>query len=80
MIVNQSEMRHTMLHSSIADSSDNILWSWLIWATAAPAETTYSELTIMDRNLGALGVGDVTCRGLMYEWGSITNDHCIESN
>ena len=54
---------------AIYDSSDNILWSWLIWATDAPVETTYSGLTIMDRNLGASGIGDVTCRGLMYEWG-----------
>lgn len=54
---------------AIYDSSDNILWSWLIWATDAPSTTTYDGLGIMDRNLGANGTGNVTCRGLMYEWG-----------
>lgn len=54
---------------AVYDSSDNILWSWLIWATEVPSETTYDGLTIMDRNLAAIGTGNVQCRGLMYEWG-----------
>lgn len=48
---------------------DEILWSWLIWTTDAPAVTTYGGLNILDRNLGATGTGDVACRGMMYEWG-----------
>lgn len=54
---------------AIYNTSGTILWSWLIWATEAPSTTTYEGLGIMDRNLGAIGTGDVTCRGLMYEWG-----------
>ena len=54
---------------AVVDNDDSILWSWLIWSTVAPSETEYSGLTIMDRNLGALGTGNVSCRGLMYEWG-----------
>jgi len=48
---------------------DEILWSWLIWTTEKPAVTNKDELLIMDRNLGAVGTGNVYCRGMMYEWG-----------
>ncbi|MBQ2222218.1 MAG: hypothetical protein II421_02290 [Bacteroidales bacterium] len=48
---------------------DEILWSWLIWATEKPSETLKDGLLIMDRNLGAVGTGNVYCRGMMYEWG-----------
>ncbi|MBR5018530.1 MAG: hypothetical protein IKX53_02710 [Bacteroidales bacterium] len=54
---------------AVVDDSDNILWSWLIWATDAPSTTTYNDLGIMDRNLGATATGNVACRGMMYEWG-----------
>ena len=54
---------------AVYDSEGTILWSWLIWTTDTPSETTYDGLTIMDRNLAAIGTGDVQCRGLMYEWG-----------
>ena len=47
---------------------DEVFWSWLIWATAVP-ETIESGFSIMDRNLGALGVGTVEYRGCAYEWG-----------
>ena len=47
---------------------DEVLWSWLIWATEVP-ETIESDFSIMDRNLGALGVGAVAYRGCAYEWG-----------
>lgn len=50
---------------------DQVLWSWLIWATEEPVVTPIldKDLIIMDRNLGATGTGNVGCRGLMYEWG-----------
>lgn len=48
---------------------DEVLWSWLIWATDAPESVDYGSLVVMDRNLGALGVGAVTYRGFAYEWG-----------
>lgn len=54
---------------AVVDDSDNILWSWLIWATDAPSTTTYNDVGIMDRNLGAIATGNVACRGMMYEWG-----------
>ena len=54
---------------AVVDDSDNILWSWLIWATDAPSITTYNDLGIMDRNLGATATGNVACRGMMYAWG-----------
>ena len=55
---------------AVYDSKKTILWSWLIWAIGEePTETTYDGLTIMDRNLAAIGTGNVQCRGLMYEWG-----------
>lgn len=54
---------------AVYDSEGTILWSWLIWATEKPNETVSNGLTIMDRNLAAIGTGDVECRGLMYEWG-----------
>ena len=54
---------------AVYDSEGTILWSWLIWATDAPTTTTSGGLKIMDRNLAAIGTGNVQCRGLMYEWG-----------
>ena len=54
---------------AVYNSDGTILWSWLIWATETPDEITYEGLTIMDRNLAAIGTGNGQCRGLMYEWG-----------
>ena len=53
---------------AIYDSSDNILWSWVIWATPAPGTTTHKGATFMDRNLGAIDVGNCM-RGFLYQWG-----------
>ncbi len=53
---------------AIYDSSDNILWSWVIWATPAPGTTTHQGATFMDRNLGAIDVGNCM-RGFLYQWG-----------
>ena len=58
------------------DSEGNILWSWHIWCTDAPADVALSyggaSATFMDRNLGALsatkGDGLIT-HGLYYYWG-----------
>lgn len=54
---------------AVYDSEGTILWSWLIWTSEVPAETTHEGLVIMDRNLGAVGIGNVGCRGMMYSWG-----------
>ena len=53
---------------AIYDSSDNILWSWVIWATPYPDTMTHNGVTFMDRNLGAIDVGNCM-RGFLYEWG-----------
>lgn len=53
---------------AVVDSDGNILWSWLIWATPAPGTMTYNTKTFMDRNLGAINVGNCM-RGFLYEWG-----------
>ena len=53
---------------AVYDNSNNILWSWLIWATPEPGTTTHNEKTFMDRNLGAINVGNCM-RGFLYEWG-----------
>ena len=54
---------------SVYNADNNILWSWLIWTTDTPNETTYDGLTIMDRNLGQWGTGNGEYRGFCYEWG-----------
>lgn len=50
---------------------DEVLWSWLIWAGEEPEEVVCvsEDLAVMDRNLGAQGVGSVPYRGCAYEWG-----------
>lgn len=53
---------------AVYDSEGTILWSWLIWATPEPGTTTHNEKTFMDRNLGAINVGNCM-RGFLYEWG-----------
>ncbi|MBP5390364.1 MAG: Ig-like domain-containing protein [Bacteroidales bacterium] len=46
---------------------DEILWSWMIWATPAPGDVEYNGSLFMDRNLGATTLnGD---RGFLYQWG-----------
>ncbi len=53
---------------AVYDNSDNILWSWLIWATSAPTEQTAGSEKFMNCNLGAISVGNYNS-GFCYEWG-----------
>ncbi len=53
---------------AIYDSEGTILWSWLIWATPEPGTMTHNEATFMDRNLGAIDVGNCV-RGFCFQWG-----------
>ena len=49
---------------------DEILWSWLVWATEKPATMQIEDLGIMDRNIGALNVdADMYKIGFEYQWG-----------
>lgn len=57
---------------AVYDSSDNILWSWLIWATTEPGTKTHNGRTFMNKNLGATsrnGYSDNYVRGFLYQWG-----------
>ncbi len=57
---------------AVYDSSDNILWSWLIWATTEPGTKTHNGRTFMDKNLGATsrsGYSNNYVRGFLYQWG-----------
>lgn len=53
------------------DSTDEIVWSWHIWATPPMTETTYNGLVWMDRNLGATTTdsNDGRSNGNYYQWG-----------
>ena len=53
---------------AIYNSSNEILWSWLIWAGAEPSEVTSGTDKFMDRNLGSIAVGNYS-RGFLYQWG-----------
>ena len=53
---------------AIYDSSDTILWSWVIWATPTPGTVTYNGRFFMDRNLCGIEVGNCL-RGFLYQWG-----------
>ena len=53
---------------AIYDSEGTILWSWLIWATPEPGTMTHNDATFMDRNLGAIDVGNCM-RGFCFQWG-----------
>ena len=48
---------------------DEILWSWLIWATENPETVTYREDVFMDRNIGAWGTNETYAGGFAYQWG-----------
>ena len=48
---------------------DEILWSWLIWATEEPGTAQYKEDTFMDRNIGAWGTNETFAGGFAYQWG-----------
>lgn len=47
-----------------------VQWSWHIWVTEI-REQTYGDITMLDRNLGALACDAATADaiGLMYQWG-----------
>ena len=55
------------------DKDGEILWSWHIWFTDAPAGQVYNNEagTMMDRNLGATSPtpGEAGALGLFYQWG-----------
>lgn len=65
----------------VFDVNDVCLWSWHIWITDKPQEITYttsggSEITVLDRNLGATYGGvpanadqALASYGLYYQWG-----------
>jgi len=53
---------------AIYDSSGNVLWSWVIWATPTPGMVMYNGNYFMDRNLGGIEVGNCM-RGFLYQWG-----------
>lgn len=65
----------------VFDSNDVCLWSWHIWITDKPQDITYttasgSQITVLDRNLGATYGGVPTSAaqaletyGLYYQWG-----------
>ena len=53
---------------AVYDSEGTILWSWLIWATPEPGTMTHNDATFMDRNLGAIDVGNCM-RGFCFQWG-----------
>ena len=53
---------------AIYDADDNILWSWLIWATPEPGRQIVGDQIFMTQNLGGIPVGNCM-RGFLYEWG-----------
>ncbi|MBR6465678.1 MAG: DUF1566 domain-containing protein [Bacteroidales bacterium] len=53
---------------AVYDASDNILWSWVIWATPEPGEKIHNGSVFMDRNYGAIDVGNCM-RGFLFQWG-----------
>lgn len=49
---------------------DEILWSWLIWATPEPDTRIHNGKTFMDCNLGAsTKLGGNYTRGFLFQWG-----------
>ena len=61
---------------AVKDTDDNTLWSWHLWLTdydPAIDNVTYPDGSIMmDRNLGAMGIGSddiYEAYGLFYQWG-----------
>lgn len=59
---------------AVRDQSDNILWSWHIWATDKPESheftNSYGTFCVMDRNLGATKAEPSSeAAGLLYQWG-----------
>ncbi len=62
---------------AVYDAAGNVLWSWHIWRTDAPADFSVTDSdantwTFMDRNLGATGAlasDGEAAYGLYYQWG-----------
>ncbi len=62
---------------SVADGSDNTLWSWHIWCNTALADVKFKSkydsqyYYFMNMNLGAHQVAfvDAGCNGYYYQWG-----------
>lgn len=59
---------------AVTDESGKILWSWHIWVAAEgyrPQLYPLSDITMMDRNLGASSIvpGEIGTHGLLYQWG-----------
>lgn len=48
---------------------DEILWSWLIWATEKPETIVYNLENWLDRNIGAWGTNELFSGGFAYQWG-----------
>ncbi|MCM1501181.1 MAG: hypothetical protein NC115_00725 [Bacteroidales bacterium] len=48
-----------------------VQWSWHVWVTDEIKEQSYYDVTMMDRNLGAMSDDAATADaiGLMYQWG-----------
>ena len=62
---------------AVYDAAGEVLWSWHIWRTDAPADVKYTNRdnitwTVMDRNLGAISdepKDGADTYGLYYQWG-----------
>lgn len=60
---------------AVYDNDFNVLWSWHIWITDEPQAIAFNEdITIMDRNLGAVASSTsdgslLDTYGLYYQWG-----------
>lgn len=54
-----------------ANGTGDILWSWHIWMTDAPADVVYPNNAgiLQDRNLGALSTSGDLSTGLFFQWG-----------
>ncbi len=48
-----------------------VQWSWHVWVATGVKDLAYSDIVMMDRNLGALAADAATADaiGLMYQWG-----------
>ena len=58
---------------AVKDSSDNIIWSWHIWATEKPKDyLSYDGYSTIDRNIGAISANYAdkeATYGLYFQWG-----------
>lgn len=53
---------------AVYDSSDNILWSWVIWTTPSITPVKHNGKDFMDRNLCSVNY-DYCGSGLLFQWG-----------